>query len=197
MLVEPFIPFLLFVLALYATPGPATLSIAASGSAFGFRNTIGYAFGLVIGLMIIFILVSAGLIQLFNSFPWIHTSFLIVSSVYIVYLAYKIATAPINKVSGANRLGFFQGIPLNLFNPKAYFAVLSTVVQFAGKEDTGYADFILVAGWVFILALITNLIWAFMGSIIGARFSSGTIPKKINYLFAILLILSILWVALG
>lgn len=192
MLVEPFIPFLLFVLALYATPGPATLSIAASGATFGFRKTIAYTLGTVSGLVIIFIMIALGLGLLFIQYPTVHMVFKWISLMYVFYLAYKIAMAGSMNTSNTKHLGFFQGISLTLLNPKAYFAVIATVTQFT-KQGDGYTEsFILLMIWIVFLAVVIDLTWAYIGGVIGNRATSTSISSKMNVLFALLLIGSVL-----
>ena len=192
MLVEPFIPFLLLVLALYATPGPATLSIAASGSTFGFRNTIAYLCGIVTGLVIIFLMIALGLGYIFSQYPMVHLVFKWLGFIYILYLAYKIAFAKPIKSEKCNKLGFWQGVPLTLLNPKAYFAVIATVAQFAKVGEEYYESFILLIIWVTILALLIDFVWAFIGAMIGSRFGKDGFSPILNIVFAVLLVGSVL-----
>jgi threonine/homoserine/homoserine lactone efflux protein len=191
MFVEPFIPFLLFVLALYATPGPATLSVAASGATYGFRKTISYVFGLIAGIEIIFLLLALGLGALFNQYPTIHIIFKWVSLGYIFYLAYKIATSSVNS-KNVKHLGFFEGILLNILNPKAYFAVIATVSQYAESGDGYYSSFIRLILWIFILVIIINFTWSYIGQLMNNKLSSTGISGKVNIVFAILLVISVL-----
>ncbi|MEP5613919.1 MAG: LysE family translocator [Cyclobacteriaceae bacterium] len=188
---EPFFTFVLFVTALYGTPGPATLSIAASGAAFGFRRTITYVLGGLMGLVIIFIMVAFGLMVLFTEYPTVHLVFKWVSLFYIFYLAYKIATATTIKSDGPEQLGFLRGIPLALLNPKAYFAIIATVSQFVKQGDGYHESFILVVVWAISLTLVFDLAWAYTGSMIGSRLGSRGLSAKVNVLFAILLIASV------
>lgn len=180
------------MLALYATPGPATLSIAVSGATFGFRKTVPYIVGVVIGLVIIFIMVALGLGLLFTKYPTVHLLFKWLSLIYMFYLAYKIVRASSIKSNRTEQLGFLQGIPLTLLNPKAYFAVIATVTQFTKHGAEYYGSFILLIAWIIILALIIDLIWAYVGVLIGTRLASTGLSSKINILFALLLIGSVL-----
>ncbi len=191
MIVEPFFSFVLFVAALYGTPGPATLSIAASGAAFGFRRTLAYVFGVLTGLVLIFIMVAVGLGVLFTQYPTVHLIFQWVSLVYILYLAYKIASSTTIKSDSPRQLGYLQGIPLALLNPKAYFAIIATVSQFAKSGDGYYERFTLIAVWAIGLTLIFDLAWAYAGSLIGSKLGSRGLSTKVNILFAVLLVASV------
>lgn len=187
MIVEPFLTFVLFITALYGTPGPATLSIAASGAAFGFKRTIGYVFGGLFGLGIIFVMVYFGLVVLFTEYPIVHLIFKWASLLYIFYLAYRIATATTIKSDSPKQLGFIQGIPLAILNPKAYFAIIATVSQFV--DDT---NFVTVMVWSISLTMIFDFSWAYAGSLIGSKLGSRGLSAKVNILFATLLVVSVI-----
>ena len=61
--------FILAVLVLSATPGPALLSIVAVGSAFGFKKGIRYVIGAIAGANIVILMVISGLVALLATFP--------------------------------------------------------------------------------------------------------------------------------
>ncbi|MEM8893945.1 MAG: LysE family translocator [Bacteroidota bacterium] len=193
MIVQPFIPFILLALALFATPGPATLSIAASGAAYGFNKTLRYIVGLILGMVIIFIMVASGLGLLFERYPVVHTTFQWISLVYMLYLAYKIATAPPLHTAKAKPLGPLQGITLNLVNPKAYFAVIGVVSQFTIPGEGYLQSLIVLIIWSMAMAFCTNMVWAYGGTFIASRLSNSETSSKINVVFAFLLVFSIVW----
>jgi threonine/homoserine/homoserine lactone efflux protein len=61
--------FMLAGLALVGSPGPATLSLAAAGAAFGARRSLGYMAGIVIGLVGVMGIAAAGVIGVLLSIP--------------------------------------------------------------------------------------------------------------------------------
>src|SRR6478735_9306811 len=93
--------FLLAGVALAGSPGPATLSLAAAGAAFGARRVNGYLIGIVVGMV--------GVVT-------------IAAAVYFVWLAWRIATAPPLIAEGGARQppSFMGGLGLSLVNPKGY-----------------------------------------------------------------------------
>ena len=193
MLVEPFIPFLLLAFALFTTPGPATLSIAASGAAFGFSKTIYYILGLIVGMIIIFMMVALGLGLLFDQYQLVHILFQWVSLLYMLYLAYKIATAPPLHTARTKPLGSLQGIMLNLVNPKAYFAIITLVSQYTRPGEDYFLSFFVLMFWSMAFAFSANLVWAYGGTFIASKLSSDKVATKINVGFAVLLVVSIVW----
>ncbi len=193
MIVEPFLPFLLFVLAVYATPGPATLSIAASGAAYGFRSTVSYIAGIILGMVIIFLLVIAGLGALFVTYPMVHIAFKWISFMYILYLAYKIAFSKKGEINTSSKpLGFLNGISLSSLNPKAYFAIIATATQFAVPGERYFQSCMVLIVWIALLTFIINFSWAYAGVLIGSRTKNQKRAMYLNWLFASLLVISVL-----
>src|ERR1043165_3848143 len=52
--------FLLAGVALAGSPGPATLSLAAAGAAFGARRVVGYFIGIVAGMVAVMAITASG-----------------------------------------------------------------------------------------------------------------------------------------
>ncbi|MEO1142647.1 MAG: hypothetical protein AAFW66_09930, partial [Pseudomonadota bacterium] len=77
------------------SPGPATISLAAVGSAYGFRVGLPYLAGVILGTTGVLILVASGLVTLMIAIPGAVGLLSILGIGYILYLAWKIATAPV------------------------------------------------------------------------------------------------------
>lgn len=86
--------FLLTSLALVGSPGPNTLSLAALGAAFGMRRVVPYMLGLDLGMVAVVALVGSGLWAAVLSSPRIAPVVTFAASAYLIFLAYRIATAP-------------------------------------------------------------------------------------------------------
>ena len=61
--------FLLAGVALAGSPGPATLSLAATGAAFGARRGIAYLAGIVIGMVAVMAVMASGLVGILLAVP--------------------------------------------------------------------------------------------------------------------------------
>src|SRR5215475_5632277 len=86
--------FLLAALALAGSPGPATLSLTATGAAFGARRGLLYLAGIVLGMVIVMAVVASGLIGLLLAVPGAAAIVGALAAIYFLYLAWCIATAP-------------------------------------------------------------------------------------------------------
>ncbi len=61
--------FLIAALALAGSPGPATLSLAAAGAAFGARRGLAYLAGLTAGMVVVMGIVASGVVGLLLAVP--------------------------------------------------------------------------------------------------------------------------------
>ena len=117
--------FLLAALALAGSPGPATLSLTATGAAFGAGRGIAYLAGIVIGMVAVMAAVAAGLVGLLMAVPGVTPVVMVLAAAYFLYLAWRIAMAPpLADDHGQRRAPtFVAGLALSLVNPKGYAAM--------------------------------------------------------------------------
>lgn len=146
--------FALAVFLLIVTPGPGVLSTAGVGAAFGFRAGLAYVAGLFIGTNLVALAVVSGLAALILSAPVVRTILLAASTLYLLYLAARIALAGtrVAFIEARQRPGVMAGVLLQIINPKAY-AVNTTL----------FSGFVIFPGAylaeVGVKFVILNLIW--------------------------------------
>jgi threonine/homoserine/homoserine lactone efflux protein len=108
--VEGIAGFVLAGFALAGSPGPATLSLAATGAAFGARRGLGYLSGVVAGLLVVIAATASGVTGILFALPGATPVFTVAAGAYFIYLAYRIATAPpLSAESGEGRQPRFLG----------------------------------------------------------------------------------------
>ena len=76
------------------SPGPATISLMAAGSAYGARRSLSYLIGIIVGTTIVLLAVATGITAALLAVPAIGSILVWISVAYILWLAYHIATAP-------------------------------------------------------------------------------------------------------
>lgn len=120
-------------LLVMGSPGPSTISVTAVGAAFGLRRSIAYTSGLIAGTVLVLLAVSTGVLAMLLAVPRIAPVLLVASAGYILYLAFRIATAPPLTTPDRSRdaPSFAGGLLLALANPKAYVAIAAV---FAGSS---------------------------------------------------------------
>ena len=84
-----------FAFVTSVTPGPNNLMLLASGANFGFRRTIPHMLGITCGMILLLLLALAGLGSLFLQFPLTQAILKAAGIGYLLWLAWKIATAPV------------------------------------------------------------------------------------------------------
>src|SRR5581483_5395824 len=108
--------FALAGFALAGSPGPATLSLAATGAAFGARRGLGYMAGIIIGMVAVMAIVASGVMGIVLAVPGATPVVVAAAALYFIYLAIRIATAPpLSEESGQRREpSFGAGLFLSL-----------------------------------------------------------------------------------
>ena len=145
---------------LLGSPGPAPLALAAMGATFGVRKGVAFLIGIILGLFVAIVGATAGLAALFSAFPDVRLSIQIIGAIYILYVAFKIATAsvlPPSESAAQEPPDFIDGFILNILNPKAYAAFLAIFSQFL-MPFSGSLSAYTITGIVCLLVAVTVVI---------------------------------------
>ncbi|HTO81983.1 MAG TPA: LysE family transporter [Methylomirabilota bacterium] len=189
---EGLLGFVLAALALAGSPGPATLSLAAAGAAFGPRRALGYMAGLVIGMVAVMVITATGVVGVLLALPGATPVVVALAAAYFVYLAIRIATAP-PLVEDAERRqpSFAGGVFLSLVNPKGYAAMAALFSGFVLVRERLELD--VAAKTAVLAAIITavNLAWLGAGAALARCFRDPATNRAVNVTFAVLLVASV------
>lgn len=185
--------FVLAGLALAGSPGPAVLSLAATGAAFGARSSLAYLAGIVLGMVGVMAITASGVISLLLAIPGATPVVAILAAAYFAYLAWRIATAPpLTEASSTRRQpSFLAGLLLSLVNPKGYAAMAALFSGFVLVR--GQLGLDVAAKMTVLLAVITasSVAWLLAGSALTRFFREPRSNRIINVMFAILLLASV------
>lgn len=181
---------------MYVTPGPNNAILTASGIKFGFIRTLPNLFGIPTGHGLQLMLVCLGLGSLFIAFPILLEILRYVGATYLLYLSYKMFGS-LNvsiKEDKSKPLTFFEAIIFQFVNPKAWI-ICSTAVSIFYPND---ASIFLGTFFMVFMSTIVNLpsisIWAFGGSIIGKYLKNVKLKKFVEFLLALMLILTSIYI---
>mgnify|MGYP003326163195 FL=1 len=185
---------LIFVAAailLIITPGPGVLSLAGVGSAFGFRAGLKYFIGLFFGNNLVGVFVISGVGALVLADPVTRTVLLVLSSIYLIYLASTIA------LSGSNigfkgythKPGIKSGVLLQIINPKAYVVNSTMYSGFLLFENAYFLEVIIKVLIVNTIWIPVHFLWLYIGVFIKRLDLSLSIQRTINYFMAIAMVL--------
>ena len=192
------IGLILFAFVSSITPGPNNLMLMASGANFGFRRTIPHMFGVGIGFSVMIVLVGVGLVSVFDRFPVLHTVLKIVSVLYLLWLAWKIANAAPpdgQSSSDATPFSFTQAALFQWVNPKAWTMALTAIAVYTA--DQSLRSVVLVALVFGLVNLPSVSVWTVMGQQMARFLTSPSRLRLFNWTMAGLLVLSLYPVVLG
>ena len=96
-----------FALAMAFTPGPNNIMLAASGVNFGFMRSVPHLAGVIVGFALLVVACGVGLGLIFNAAPALQLALKIAGAVYMLWLAFKVATAHRSDSEG----GFARAAP--------------------------------------------------------------------------------------
>jgi threonine/homoserine/homoserine lactone efflux protein len=156
--------FALFALISSITPGPNNLMLMASGTNFGFARSIPHALGVTAGFILMVLLVGLGLAQIFAAYPFVHDVLKVLCAIYLIYLAWKIATSAPPKEGEARGepMTFVQAALFQWVNPKAWTMALTAVSTYA-PEHAPFQTLALIAILFGIINLPSTSVWTLMG----------------------------------
>ncbi|GAA5443571.1 hypothetical protein Misp06_01748 [Microbulbifer sp. NBRC 101763] len=184
---------------LLGSPGPAPLALAASGATFGVRQSTGFLIGILLGLCVAIVGATAGVAALLSAWPEARLTMQICGALYIGYIAFKIATAPVlvqEQSAAAQPPSLLDGFIFNLLNPKAYAAFFAIFSQFLLPiEESGFSY--LATGLVcLIVAAVVDFIWLYLGGSLRPVFHKPKQARVIRVSFALLMVAAVLFVFL-
>ena len=184
--------FLLAALALTGSPGPATLSLTATGAAFGAGRGMAYLAGIVVGMVLVMAAVAAGLVGLLMAVPGATPVVSVLAGGYFLYLAWRIAMAPPLSDEDARRRAptFAAGLALSLVNPKGYVAMAALYSGFALVPDRVAADIAVKMTVLTLIIISVNVGWLLAGAGLTRFFREPRSNRLINVAFAVLLVVS-------
>ncbi|KIC47278.1 amino acid transporter LysE [Ruegeria sp. ANG-S4] len=170
------------VFFLLITPGPGVLTTAGIGSAFGFRAGLGFVAGLMLGGFINMMLVVSGVAALALAIPVLRTILLFASVAYLMFLAWRIASAGsrVGFSPAASPLGFRNGLTLQFINPKAYVVGTALFSGFAFLPEAPVWEVVLKIIVFNLIWLPVHMIWLSAGAKLGSLNLSERSHRTIN-----------------
>ena len=183
---------IIFAFVSSITPGPNNLMLMNSGANFGFKKTIPHLLGVGIGFTLMIALVGLGVIELFDAIPLSYDILKVLSIVYLLYLAFKIASSTGNleqKSSSAKPFTFIQAALFQWVNPKAWTMALTSISIYAPSNSLSAVLLVAIVFGIVNLPCIS--FWIVLGQKIQVLLTDQKRLRVFNISMAILLILSL------
>lgn len=179
---------------LMASPGPTTVSITATAAAFGLRRSLGYWAGVNLGTILVLLAVALGATALLHEVPHLSFAVNLAATLYMFYLAWRIATAPPLSVAAApgRAPGWLAGLSLAIANPKAYLAIGAVYAQSTLVAGRPLPDALLKCVVLAVAIIAIHTLWALAGSSLTRILSHPVAARAMNIGLVCLLILIVL-----
>lgn len=173
------------------TPGPNNAVASYSGFNFGIKKTIPLIFGVGLGYTLLVILVNYVLISTFQKFPIIQEIIRILGTIFLFYLAYKIAFSPVSTESKKeNPVKFLDTFLFQFVNPKGVMAAVTLISKFVLQEDyfrTSITVILVCAATAF----LSITAWTFLGKFLRKFATNNSFIKRFNYAMSLLIVVCI------
>jgi len=170
------------------SPGPATISLTAAGSAYGLRRSLGYLAGIVVGTAVVLLAVATGITAALLAVPAVRPVLIAVSAAYILWLAYKVATAPaLAGQAAAGSPSFAGGALLGVANPKAWVAI-AAVFASARLADAAATDAAEKVALLSGMIVVINAAWLLVGASLAPALRDPRRARVVNVVLATALV---------
>ena len=192
MRVDVFLALVLFCVVAGITPGPNNLMLMASGVNYGVRRTLPHLAGVVVGFAVMVALVGFGLDRLFSVAPWLLPLMRWAGAAYLVWLAWRIATAGAvsPSESGGRPLGALGAAAFQWINPKGWVMAVSALTTYAVS-----ASYATTVGVVALTCLVVSIpcsgIWVLFGAAMRRALADPRKARPFNWAMGALLVASI------
>ncbi len=186
-----------FAFVTVISPGPNNLMLLASGANFGLARTVPHMLGVALGFPAMVLLVGLGAMRVFEAFPVVRGALTVLSVLYMLWLAWKIAhaAAPGEAQAGARPMSFLQAAAFQWVNPKAWSMALGAITLYAVSRDLPAV--LLVAATYVAMGAISTTTWTVLGGSLRRVLTNPARLRLFNWSMAALLIASMLPVLLG
>jgi threonine/homoserine/homoserine lactone efflux protein len=189
---RPLLTLVVAAIVVMGSPGPSTISATAVGAAFGFRRSMQYIWGLILGTMAVLIAVALGLVAMLRAIPQAAPVLAIISVVYILYLAFRIATAPPlpAQSQAVSAPVFAGGFLLAIANPKAYLAIAAVFAGTTVWSGDAFLDAVIKTALLGMMIVIIHVVWLLAGAFLSRLLQSPVSSRILNVILAVSLVAS-------
>ena len=164
------IVFATALLVAAASPGPGIIAIVARVIGRGSHGAAAYSAGFVIGDLVWLSVAILGLAVVAQAFAQVFLVIKYAGAAYLLYLAYRMWSAPVQAIDIAGDIGgegrgrlFLTGLAISLGNPKVmafYVALLPSLIDVTRVTVVGFAELAAICVAVLTVVLSTYVVAA-------------------------------------
>lgn len=185
-----FLSMLMFLWVAAITPGPNNMLLTSSTANFGFVRSLPLMFGIMIGMQLLLLLVAAGVGSIITAYSQLHQVLKILGSLYLIWLAWKIATSRYEKLETNSQItkpvSLYQGLLLQALNPKAWLMGVGSVASYSLAGANYSASVIGISIAMCSVNIIAGVIWMGFGTAISLLLRSRKSWAIFNFSMGVL-----------
>ncbi|MGQ3479605.1 LysE family transporter [Paenibacillus sp. TY11] len=188
----PFIPFLSYALVTSFTPGPNNIMSLDSARRLGLKKAFPFLLGVTAGCFAIMLLACYFNLALYHFLPRVKIWMNILGSLYMLYLAVKIAKSKSSTKNNDHNEGysFKSGLLLQFINLKVILYGITVISTFVMPYDVSYIALITISLLLTCIGFVSVVCWAVFGAMF-QRFLNKY-ERSFNIIMALLLMYSAL-----
>jgi len=187
------LPLLAFALAGSITPGPNVLMIAAASAGHGIRPVLPHMIGVTVGFGAMILLVGLGMAGPLAASPALHATLRWAGAAWLLWLAWKIATAPPPDSPEARPpLGFIGAALFQWVNPKAWMLTAAAVATYTTAAAPLLPQVVGIGAIFFVVQMPCLLAWAALGAGTARLLRTPAAMRRFNLAMGLLLAASVL-----
>jgi threonine/homoserine/homoserine lactone efflux protein len=176
--------FVLASLALIVVPGPSVLYIVTRSLGDGRRAGLVSALGVQVGGLVHIAAATAGVSALLASSAGLFSVVKYAGAAYLVLLGVRRlldsrVDEPVEREAAPARTVFWQGVVVNVLNPKTALFFVAFLPQFADPARGAVAPQLALLGTIFVgLALISDSSYALLAGGVRRRLGAGAATRR-------------------
>lgn len=181
-----------FAFATCATPGPVNILASLSGAQNGLNKNLPFVLGATSGLSIVIIIAGLGIGQLLQTHKTLSNIFIVIGSVYMLYLAFNVSKADVKLDDPKKKIktpSFYQGMMLQIINPKAWLVSMSGLAIYLAAEQY-LMNLLLYVLIFFIVCFFAVFFWVYLGDLVAKKVNESYL-SALNKSMAMVLFLLI------
>ena len=192
---------LMFSAAMAFTPGPNTTLSAALAANHGLRHAMRFVLAVPLGWGLLMLACVLGLGALLQAQPALRGAVKWGGLAYMLWLAWTLArsapAASLGSSSAAARfdVGFAKGVALQFVNIKAWMNALMISAGWIMVADPPWARLALVLPLMMAFGLLSNLSYALLGAALRGWLAQGQRLQVFNRVLALVLLVTVVWMA--
>jgi threonine/homoserine/homoserine lactone efflux protein len=191
--VDLILAFSIYAFVTSITPGPNNTMLLVSGLNFGIARTVPHLLGVSAGFAALVVAIGLGAGVVFTAFPFLHTILQIGGAAYLLYLAWRLATASPSYDSAetpSKPITFVEAATFQLINPKAWVMATGAIAAYVPPQEVLSGTLIITVVYALVNAPCI-FAWASLGSVLRNVLTSPRFIRVFNVLMGSLLALSL------